>query len=88
MNSINRVSDNTGSTDPASYQADAFVYQLDRSGETLRAYHFYDIFPTNIAPINLSYDTEGIQEFTVEMQVHWWEAIKGNAPQAGGENIN
>jgi hypothetical protein len=88
MNTINRVSDNTGSTDPTSYQADAFVYQLDRSGETLRAYHFYDIFPTNIAPINLSYDTEGIQEFTVEMQVHWWEAIKGNAPQAGGENIN
>jgi len=88
MNTINRVSDNTGSTDPASYQADAYVYQLDRSGETLRAYHFYDIFPTNIAPINLSYDTEGIQEFTVEMQVHWWEAVKGNAPQAGGEDIN
>ena len=88
MNTINRVSDNTGSTNPASYQADAYVYQLDRSGETLRAYHFYDIFPTNIAPINLSYDTEGIQEFTVEMQVHWWEAVKGNAPQAGGEDIN
>jgi len=88
MNAINRVSDATGSTDPASYQADAFVYQLDRSGETLRAYHFYDIFPTNIAPINLSYDTEGIQEFTVEMQVHWWEAIKGRGPVAGGEDIN
>jgi len=88
MNSINRVSDATGSTDPASYQADAFVYQLDRSGDTLRAYHFYDIFPTNIAPINLSYDTEGIQEFTVEMQVHWWEAIKGRGPAAGGEDIN
>jgi len=88
MNSINRVSDNTGSTDPASYQADAYVYQLDRSGETLRAYHFYDLFPTNIAPINLSYDTEGIQEFTVEMQVHWWEAIRGNASAAGGDDIN
>jgi len=88
MNAINRVSDATGSTDPASYQADAFVYQLDRSGETLRAYHFYDIFPTNVAPINLSYDTEGIQEFTVEMQVHWWEAMKGRGPAAGGEDIN
>ena len=32
MNAINRVSDNTGSTDPASYQADATVFQLDRSG--------------------------------------------------------
>ena len=88
MNAINRVSDNTGSTDPASYQADAFVYQLDRNGDTLRSYHFYDLFPTNISPINLSYDTEGIQEFTVEMQVHWWEASKGRGPAAGGDDIN
>ena len=87
MNAINRVSDNTGSTDPASYQADATVFQLDRSGETLRSYRFYDIFPTQVAPINLSYDTEGIQEFTAEFQVHWWEALKG-VGSAGGENIN
>jgi hypothetical protein len=88
MNTMNRVSDNTGVTDPAAYQADAFVYQLDRDGSTLRAYHFYDVFPTQISAINLSYDTEGIQEFTVEFQVHWWEAIKGNSPSAGGEDIN
>lgn len=88
MNAINRVSDNTGSTDPASYQADATVFQLDRSGETLRSYRFYDIFPTQVAPINLSYDTEGIQEFTAEFQVHWWEAAKGVGSAAGGENIN
>ncbi len=36
MNFINKVSDNTGSTNAEDYQADAFVYQLDRSGETLR----------------------------------------------------
>ena len=88
MNAINRVSDNTGSTDPASYQEDATVFQLDRSGETLRSYRFYDIFPTQVAPINLSYDTEGIQEFTAEFQVHWWEAAKGVGSAAGGENIN
>lgn len=88
MNAINRVSDNTGSTDPASYQADAFVHQLDRNGDTLRSYRFYDLFPTNISPINLSYDTEGIQEFTVEMQVHWWEATKGRGPASGGDDIN
>ena len=88
MNAINRVSDNTGSTDPASYQADATVFQLDRSGETLRSYRFYDIFPTQVAPINLSNDTEGIQEFTAEFQVHWWEAAKGVGSAAGGENIN
>jgi hypothetical protein len=88
MNTMNKVSDNTGITDPALYQADAFVYQLDRDGSTLRAYHFYDLFPTNMSSIALSYDTEAIQEFTVEMQVLWWEAIKGDSAKAGGIDIN
>ena len=88
MNTINKVSDNTGITDPALYQADAFVYQLDRDGSTLRAYHFYDLFPTNMSSIQLSYDTESIQEFTVEMVVLWWEAIKGDSAKAGGIDIN
>jgi hypothetical protein len=87
-NYMNRLSDNTGTTDPALYQADAFVYQLNRDGSILRAYHFYDTFPTSIGSINLSYETDSIQEFTVEMQVHWWEAIKGTSPAAGGEDIN
>jgi hypothetical protein len=88
MNTINRVSDNTGVTDTAEYTADAFVYQLDRDGSTLRAYRFYDLFPTSITSIPLSSDTEGIQEFTVEMQVLYWEAIKGDSPKAGGVDIN
>jgi len=88
MNKINRLSDNTGVTNPALYHADAFVYQLDRDGSTLRAYHFYDIFPTNISAIQLAYETDSIQEFTVEMQILWWEAVKGNSSSAGGEDIN
>jgi hypothetical protein len=89
MNTINRLSDATGVTDPALYQADAFVYQLDRDGSTLRAYHMYDIFPTNLAQIQLSYDTtDEIEQFTCEFRVQWWEAIKGNGTNAGGENIN
>ena len=88
MNTINRVSANPGATEPASYQADAYVYQLDRNGDTLRKYHFYDVFPTQVAPIELSYDAQGIQEFTVELQVQWWEAVKGSGANAGGEDIN
>ncbi len=88
MNTINRVSDNTGVTDSTEYTADAFVYQLDRDGSTLRAYHFYDLFPTNISAIQLDYGTDGIQEFTVEMQVLWWEAIRGDSSKAGGQDIN
>ena len=88
MNTINRVSDNTGTTDPADYQADAYVYQLDRDGSSLRSYRFYDTFPTQVGPIELSYDAQGIQEFTVELQVQYYEAIKGTGPNAGGDNIN
>ena len=88
MNVINRLSDNTGAVNPADYQADAYVYQLDRDGQSLRAYRFYDTFPTQVGPIELSYDATGIQEFTVELQVQYLEVIKGVSPVAGGEDIN
>ena len=89
MNLINKMSDNTGVQDPAGYQPDAFVHQLDRDGSTLRTYKFHDGFPTNISQIDLSYETvDAIEEFTVEMQVQWWEALKGVGANAGGEDIN
>lgn len=41
----------------------------------LRTYKFYDIFPTNISQIDLSYDTtDTIEEYTVEFQVQYWTA--------------
>ena len=57
---------------------DAFVYQLDRSGtKSGAAYKFYDIWPSNISDIALSYDsTDTIEEFTVEFQVHRWESLE------------
>lgn len=88
MNYINRLSDNTGTTDPALYQADAFVHQLNRDGSILRSYHMYDLFPTSISSIPLDYGTDSIQEFTVELQVLWWEAVKGSSSSAGGADIN
>ena len=89
MNIINKMSDGTGIANPALYQKDAIVKQLDRDGSLLRSYKFWDIFPTNLSTIDLSYDTtDTIQEFTVEMQVHYWEAFRGTAAQAGGEDIS
>jgi len=88
INKINRVSDGTGETNPTTYTSDAFVYQLDRNGQTLRAYHMYDLFPTSTNAIPVSSDQPGIEEFQVELQVLWWEAIKGNSPDAGGVDIN
>ena len=88
MNVINRLSDNTGAVNPADYQADCYVYQLDRDGQALRSYRFFDTFPTQVGPIELSYEATGIQEFTVELQVQYLEVIKGTSPVAGGSDIN
>ena len=89
MNSINKMTDATGLTNPVDYQKDAIVKQLDRDGSVLRSYKFWDIFPTNISTIDLNYETtDTIQEFTVELQVHYWEAFRGTSAQAGGEDIS
>ena len=89
MDFINSMEDATGAQDPALYQPDAYVHQLDRDGSTLRSYKFHDIFPTNISAIDLSYETvDTVEEFTVEFQVQWWEAIRGTGLNAGGEDIN
>ena len=79
MNSINKHDDATGLVDPNDYQIDGVrVHQLDRDGNKLRSYRFYGVFPTNISQIDLSFETgDTIEEFTVESQVQWWSAEKG-----------
>ncbi len=88
MNQISKLDNNTGATNPSSYMTDAYVYQLGRgqsrfstenadadSVQPLRTYKFFDIFPTNVSQIDLSYDTsDTIEEYTVEFQVQYWQA--------------
>jgi hypothetical protein len=75
MNGINQHSANTGLTNPVDYQADMQVAQLDKSGNEVKVYDFRGTFPTNISTIELSYDsTDTIEEFTVELQVQYWES--------------
>lgn len=75
MNGINQNRTNTGLTNPTSYQADMIIEQLDKSGIVTKRYDLRGTFPTNISAIDLSYDTENtIEEFTVELQVQYWES--------------
>ena len=75
MNGINAHSDNSGLTNPVDYQADLVVEQLDRDGSTIKTYNFRGCFPTNIDPIDLSYDpAAAIEEFSVTFQVQYWES--------------
>ena len=75
MNRINQHRANTGLTNPVDYQADMEVAQLDKNGRELKVYNFRGTFPTAVSAIDLSYEsTDAIEEFTVELQVQYWES--------------
>ena len=82
---ISNLFDATGVTNPTSYMTNALVKQLGRGKEAfseknagnvtsvLRTYKFYDIWPSDISAIELSYDSgDTIEEFTVNFQVQYF----------------
>ena len=88
MNLMNKHEDAAGIIDPAFYQKDMFVKQFGRGRAggsvpttqaaipVLKAYQFYGTFPSAISAIDLSYDSsDTIEEFTVDLQVQWWDAL-------------
>ena len=74
-NGINAHSANKGLANPTDYMADMIIEQLNKQGEVTKTYDLRGVFPTNLSTIELSYDNENqIEEFTVEMQVQYWES--------------
>ena len=74
-NGINNMTDNEGLTNPADYQVDAFVDQLDRNGTPIKSYTLRGVFPTIIAPIELTYDeAQAIEEFAVTLAFQYFES--------------
>ena len=79
---ITQVSGLGDESDATGYFADMFVHQLSRdasSGEKasiLRSYKFTDVFPSNVSAIDLDFGSnDAVEEFTVELQVQYWQAI-------------
>ena len=84
MNGISRLTNGSGEVNPGNYDADLYVSQLDRNGNVVRKYKFFDCFPTNISEIALSYDTtDTIEEFTVEFQILYWNVVNNDASSSG-----
>lgn len=47
----------------------------------LKRYKFYGCFPTAVSAIDLSYDSaDSIEEFTVDLQVQWWDTYSADTP--------
>ena len=53
-NGINDFANNTGVINPADYQTDLFVEQLDRDDTVLKTYIFRSAYPLTIGDIALS----------------------------------
>jgi len=92
MQTIAQYQDGSGSTLPTDYMRTATVTQLFRNKTDMKStagndisnntnfagrYKFYDIWPTNVSAIDLSFDSSDvIEEFTVEFQVNYWAPLR------------
>jgi len=83
------------------YFADMEVHQLSRnekgtstggttgsgSHKVIKSYKFFQVFPSNIAAIDLDFgNNDAVEEFTVELQVQYWKPIATATTATGGTN--
>ena len=74
MNGINNMTDNEGIANPADYQVDGFVDQLDRNETTLKSYTYRGLYPEALANIPLSYSAnDAIETFDVTFRYQYFE---------------
>ena len=74
MNGINNMTDNEGIANPADYQVDGFVDQLDRNGTTLKSYTYRGLYPEALANIPLNYATnDTVETFDVTFRYQYFE---------------
>jgi hypothetical protein len=74
MNTINSLSDNSGLENPSDYQVDAYVDQLDRAGQVIKAYTFRGLWPLTLGNIDLAADTnDAVEEFEVTYRYQFFE---------------
>lgn len=70
-----------GANELDQYFSTAIVRQLDRDGQQLRAYRFQGIWPTNVAAIDLSFESvDAVEDYAVTFAVQYWGAIEEGDP--------
>ena len=74
-NGINDFADNTGTSNPADFQTDLTVEQLDRDDTTLKTYILRNCFPSSIGEIALTNEAQDtIETFDVTWKYQHLEA--------------
>ena len=74
-NGINDMAENTGVINPADYQTDLFVEQLDRDDTVLKSYVFKSAWPLTVGEVALAADTtNAIESFECTWRYQHFEA--------------
>jgi len=82
MNGIENLANKTGVLQPASYQTDMFVSQLDRNGAVLKQYKLLGAFPVDIGAVGLDFGSnDQLSTFSVSFQYQTFEFTNNPASQ-------
>lgn len=54
------------------YQVDAQVRHYGKSGDIIKQVNFINLWPSALAPIELAWETEGLEEFSVTWMYDYW----------------
>lgn len=74
MTGIKSSGETSGSSNIKEYLKNFYVFQLDENGEDIQEYVFYHGWPTDLSPIDLSFDSpDTIQEYQVTFCYSFWE---------------
>ena len=77
---FNNINNNTGIIQPAVYQADLVVHQLDRNGLILKTVKIIDAMPIEIGPIELAFDANNqVEMFNVVFAYNYFTETGVNA---------
>ena len=81
-NSINTFVDNTRPS-PNAYKSTAQIQQFSQAGDVIREYTFVNLWPSEVAAIDLSWDADTIEEFAVTFQYDYWLVTGGSTGNPG-----
>ena len=82
MNGIEDLANKTGALQPATYQTDMFVSQLDRNGAVLKQYKLLGAFPVDLGAVGLDFGSnDQLSTFGVSFQYQSFEFSNNPAQQ-------
>ena len=65
------------------YVGNVEIEQLGRDGNAIKRYRLLGAWPTEVAPIDVSFDVGGIEEFSVNFTYQWFETDTTFEPSTG-----